>query len=127
MNLSSSQIRKCARNLLSTCVQLDKVTAYIIEHHLWNVHDETSCNILMSTLSEFPKQINQFTPKLFSSMLSTYYNSLVQVLSFQFERIGQGKGWSGRLYRLYDIRYEDSLAIDLPTSLVLKLSSGIWM
>lgn len=61
-------------------------------------------------------------------MLSNHWNSLVKVLSFRFERIGQGKGWSGLVYRLYDIEYENSaIDADLPSSLVLKLSSGIWM
>lgn len=133
LNLSSSQIRKCAQNptvtwnQLQSGVGLDKITTYILEHHLWNMDSEVSCNVETVVLSEFPEQIRKFTPELLSSMLYNHWKSPIKILSFKYERIGQGKGWSGALYRLFHIQYDDSIAMDLPSSLVLKICSGIWM
>jgi hypothetical protein len=81
----------------------------------------------MSVLPDFPKEISDLTPELLSSMLSTNFNSPVKVTSFMFEQIGEGKGWNGRLYRLYHIQYAIPTTDDLPDCLIIKLSTGFWM
>ena len=132
MNLSSGNIRKCARQPLVTreqlepCVQIDSVTSYILKHRLWSTYVDPSCTRVL-TLPDFPKTISDLTPALLSSMLSTNSNSPVEVISFMFERIGEGVGWSGFLYRLYQIQYSTSTRDNLPERLIIKLSTGIWM
>ncbi|CAF2482490.1 unnamed protein product [Rotaria sp. Silwood2] len=127
MNLSSSIIRACARNTSTTfeqlnlCIQLDKITTYIIQHQLWSTR-----STMISALPVFPNDITELTPELLSFMLSAYSNSSIQVNSFMFEQIGVGKGWNGSLYRLYDIQYSPDSNDCLPSSLILKLSTGVW-
>lgn len=74
----------------------------------------------------FSRRIDDLTPELLSQMLSKSSNVSVQVISFMVERIGQGKGWGGPLYRLYNIQYSPDPNNSLPQSMVLKLSTGIW-
>ncbi|CAF1082625.1 unnamed protein product [Rotaria sp. Silwood1] len=128
MNLSSSTIRACARNpsvtreKLQLCIQLDNITTYIIQHQLWSTRVNT-----MPALSVFPNEITDLTLELLSTMLSAYSSSSVKVNSFMFEQIGVGKGWNGSIYRLYDIQYSSDSTDYLPPSMVLKLSTGIWL
>ena len=132
MNLSSSNIRKCARhpqvtwNQLQSCVQIDRVTTYILEHRLWSAPLDSLRSTVL-TLSNFPKHISDLTPELLSSMLSTNSTSPVKVISFMVEYTGSGDGWSGRLYRLYQIQYAHLTRDELPERLIIKLSTGIWM
>ncbi|CAF3883447.1 unnamed protein product, partial [Rotaria sordida] len=44
-----------------------------------------------------------------------------------YEQIGLGKGWNASVYRLYDIQYSSDSMDCLPSSMVLKLSTGIWL
>ncbi|CAF1319494.1 unnamed protein product [Rotaria sordida] len=112
MNLSSSTIRACARNTFTTreqlhsCIQLDKITNYIIQHQLWSTQSTK-----MPVLPTFPNEIIDLTPELLSYMLSAYTSSSIKVNSFMFEPIGVGKGWNGSLYRLYDIQYSSDNTI----------------
>lgn len=132
MNLSSSMIRACARNIVATreqlhsCIQIDSVTKYIIQHHLWNTQLD-SCPTTVPVLSTFPNEITDLTPELLSYMLCAYSNLSVKVNSFMFEQIGVGLGWNGSVYRLYDIQYSSDSIDCLPSSMVLKLSNGTWL
>ncbi|CAF1138543.1 unnamed protein product [Rotaria sp. Silwood1] len=128
LNISSRTIRACARNTFATrdqlhaCIQLDKITTYIIQHQLWSTKPT-----IMSAPSVFPNGITDLTPEILSSMLSTYSISSVKVNSFRFEQIGVGTGWNGSLYRLNDIQYSPDSTSCLPSSVILKLSTGIWL
>ena len=131
-NLSSSTIRTCAHDTsvtceqLQSCIQLDNITTYILQHNLWStcLHPSTTT---MSTLSVFPDEIADLTPELLSSMLFAYSKSSVKVNSFMFEQIGIGKGWDGSIYRLHNIQYSSVSTDCPPPSLVLKLSNGVWL
>lgn len=128
MNLSSGSIRACAREgmvtreQLQSYVQLDKVTDYILEHQLWS----TKIPMVPSLLS-FPTDITNVTQELLSNTLSTYSNLPVTVDSFESQRIGVGKGWSGSVYHLSDIRYSGDNVDSLPSSMILKISAGLWL
>ncbi len=133
MNLSSSKIRTCARNPLVTreqlqsCIQLDSITTYILQHHLWSTLPNALPTVV-SSLPIFPSGISDITPELLSFMISANLNSPIKVTSFLFEQIGIGTGWSGLLYRLYNIRYSTTTTTEcLPQCLVIKLSTAIWM
>lgn len=128
MNLSSSSIRACACNSsctyeqLQACVQLEKVTNYIIQHQLWNPK-----TVMIETLTNFPTNITDITSDTLSHMFSTYSNSSVKVKSFLSKQIGIGQGWNGLVYRLYNIEYSSDTTKNLPLSVVVKISSGIWL
>ncbi|UJR07840.1 hypothetical protein I4U23_012123 [Adineta vaga] len=132
MNLSSSSIRACAQSIsmtreqLQSCIQLDSVTDYIIQHQLWN----TRSNLLLTSipvLNTFPNDITELTPELLSNMLSTYSGSSIIVNSYRSDRIGVGAGWNGSVYRLHDIQYSHHNSDHFPSSMVLKISSGMWL
>jgi hypothetical protein len=131
MNLSSTTIRACARSTFSTrdqllsCIQLDSVTTYIIQHHLWSTQLDARPTTV-STLSILPKEITDLKPELLSHMLCAYSNSSVKVVSFMAEQIGVGRGWNGSVYRLYNIQYSSDSKDYPPSSMILKLSTGIW-
>jgi len=131
MNLSSSNIRAIARNpsvthdQLQLSTQLDHITKYIFQHHLWRILPDP-LSMAVPVLSDFPNEITDVTPKVLSYMLSEYSNAFVKVISFDSERIGIGKGWGGPLYRFYNIQYSPDSSNYPAESLVLKLSYGIW-
>ncbi len=128
MNLSSSNIRATARNpsvtydQLQLSTQIDHITKYIFQHDLWRSLPDTSVPVL----SNFPETITNVTPKTLSHMLSVHSNASVNVISFDIERIGIGKGWGGSVHRLYNIRYSCDSSNHPAESLVLKLSNGFW-
>jgi len=114
------------REQLQSCIQLDSVTTYILQHHLWSTPAD-ALRITVPVLPDFPNDISALTPELLSSMLSSNLNSPVKVTSFLFEQIGVGTGWNGLIYRLYQIQYSATNIDCLPPCLVIKLSTGIWM
>jgi hypothetical protein len=128
MNLSSSNIRATARNpsvtydQLQLSTQIDHITKYIFQHDLWRSLPDTSVPVL----SNFPETITNVTPKTLSHILSVHSNASVNVISFDIERIGIGKGWGGSVHRLYNIRYSSDSNDRPAESMVLKLSEGFW-
>ncbi len=131
LDLSSTAIRACSRNesvthqQLQLCTQLDSTAAYILQHHLWCVREDALPVDLLSVLMCF-HQIDDLTPELLSQMLSSSSDISVKVVSFLTKRIGIGKGWGGLVYRLYNIQYSAASNDNMPQSMVLKLSTGIW-
>ncbi|UJR16814.1 hypothetical protein I4U23_003713 [Adineta vaga] len=80
----------------------------------------------MYQLPVFSHVIDDLTPESLSQMLSKSSNVPAQVISYMTERIGEGKGWGGPIYRLHNIQYLSPLDSNLPQSIVLKLSTGTW-
>lgn len=131
MNLSSSNIRTyaCKPSItyeqLQLTTQLDSITNYIFQHHLWRIFFN-DLSITIPILPVFPRKITDITPKVLSTMFSSYSKRSVNVISFDSKQIGIGKGWSGRLYQFYNIQYTYDNIDNLPKSIILKLSNGIW-
>ena len=131
LDLSSTVIRACSRNdtvtheQLQLCTQIDSTATYILQHHLWCTREDALSVDLLS-IPMLSHQIDDLTPELLSQMLSKSSNILVKVISFLMERIGVGKGWGGPIYRLHNIQYSSASNGNVPQSMVLKLSTGIW-
>ncbi len=131
LNLSSTAIRNCSHNpsvtyeQLQLCTQIESITSYILQHHLWNANT-SGLPSAISSHSVRPYEIADFTPELLSQLLFTRSNDSIRVISLQKEQAGIGLGWGGPIYRLYNIQYSTANAENLPRSMILKLSTGNW-
>ncbi|CAF4939008.1 unnamed protein product [Rotaria sp. Silwood1] len=132
LNLSSTAIRTCAQSSsvtyeqLQSFTQLDSITSYILQHHLWGAQANVS-SLIVSSLTVCPRDITELTSEILSQMLCSLSTRSIKVTSFMSKRIGIGRGWGGPLYHLYNIQYLPVVTdISLPNDMVLKLSTGIW-
>ncbi|CAF0959312.1 unnamed protein product [Adineta ricciae] len=131
LNLSSTAIRRCASEAsvtheqLQLCTHLDNITSYILRHHLWCSRKD-AMPLDVSSAPVFSYKIEDLTPESLSEMVSKSSNVPVEIVSYESERIGEGKGWGGPIYRLFNIQYSSVLDNSLPSSMILKLSTGIW-